>query len=460
MKVLLNYNNNKNVIFCQTIRIELPKSWLKYPTNRLLEQFVQSYNEVFTNQLSLDNVHLAKNVPNVENNSSQYVPIPSDEPISIQIVDKSEIFVRHGPSSLSKPIDSLVDALDIIENTSFCTKHVDNRENKKDSRTDVDCCSDDELASFITLQSNDDINESFDKNDNNVEFESHGMKEEKSQKQLAKVSIGHRIKKTVGGIIQVDKGRKEPNTNNKGGRISKQENANSARVSTTCDMRDDDTQRNNGSCDDRSKSSAFDVKKLVTSKSGLSKRSKINCIPAELDKIDALICNGMKQTENIELDISNSSSAVDRTTKTAVDEKHLKVRNDMNDEALIRFRSILDWLGVPPELYEHVVIQLRRELSKLSSKNLDDNMDAKNELVKKTLGTLLEASYMNEINSSKKSQKEQFGPDSFDENQQSPDEKLVYYEDSDGNSSFQGVVVTSNCSSASSSNRNKLKFYA
>jgi hypothetical protein len=454
MKVLLNYNDNKNVVFCQIIRIELPKSWLKYPTNRLLEQFVQSYNEVFTNQLSLENVHLAKYVTNVENNSSQYVAIPSDEPISIQIVDQSEIFVRHGPSSSSKPIDTLVEALDIIENTSFCTKHVDYRKNKKDACTDIDCCSDDELLSFITLQSHEDENESFDQDDN-VDFDPQDITDKKRQKQLAKGSACNQIKENIGGMLRANKGRQDAISNNNGGRNNDDNSA--SRVSTTCDMRDDDTQRDNRSCDDRSKVSANDVRKLVNLKSGLPKRSTINCSPEELDKIDSLISNEMKRTEKVQFGISNCSSTVDTKIKTTVGEKNV---NDMNDEALIRFRSVLDWLGVPPELYENVVLQLRRELSELSLKNLDDKIEAKNELVKKTLGNLLEASYMNEIKSNKKSQKKQFGPNSFDNNQQSPDEKLVYYEDSDGNSSFQGVVVTSNCSSASSSNGNKFKFNA
>ncbi|KAL7574985.1 hypothetical protein ACA910_010803 [Epithemia clementina (nom. ined.)] len=97
MKVLLHYEDNEDNDLYKSLKITLPKSWKIGPTQKLLEQFVESYNAAFEkNQLSPAEMHLA--VRKTVNGKSQMVALPSDAVVVEVITDYADVYVQHGPA--------------------------------------------------------------------------------------------------------------------------------------------------------------------------------------------------------------------------------------------------------------------------------------------------------------------------------------------------------------------------
>lgn len=101
MKVLLHYEENDDLDLHKSLKITLPKSWKTGPCSNLLKQFVESYNNTFseTNPLKEEEMHLAQRcqvTPGSE--KTQLVPLCSDAVVLDEIDDRGDVYICHGPS--------------------------------------------------------------------------------------------------------------------------------------------------------------------------------------------------------------------------------------------------------------------------------------------------------------------------------------------------------------------------
>jgi len=106
MKVFLHYEDNASPFLHKTLKITLPKSWKKGPTSKLLDQFVESYNESDlgkSNALVASELHLALKTKSentsANNDDTTTVPLASDA-ITIHVIgDRDAVYILHGPSN-------------------------------------------------------------------------------------------------------------------------------------------------------------------------------------------------------------------------------------------------------------------------------------------------------------------------------------------------------------------------
>ena len=101
------YDDHPKAEYHKTLKITLPKSWKSGPTSRLLGQFVESYNTSKPhNTLDPAKFHLCLSRADNESSSSPSSsslkspnnPIPSDAIVLDVIPDRSDLYVREGPS--------------------------------------------------------------------------------------------------------------------------------------------------------------------------------------------------------------------------------------------------------------------------------------------------------------------------------------------------------------------------
>jgi hypothetical protein len=100
MKVFLNYEDNDNPELYKSIKITLPKSWKTGPTQKLVDQFVETYNSNETlgsaNPLDEKSLHLAIRKAD-ENGTSHLVDVATDAVVIDVIPDRTDVYIMHGP---------------------------------------------------------------------------------------------------------------------------------------------------------------------------------------------------------------------------------------------------------------------------------------------------------------------------------------------------------------------------
>ena len=101
MKVFLHYKDNADETKHKTLKITLPKSWKSGPTQRLLDQFVESYNnrECLSDSSQL---HLETD----GDNEDTRLALASDAVVCECIKDRSDVFICHGPSKTLMEIET------------------------------------------------------------------------------------------------------------------------------------------------------------------------------------------------------------------------------------------------------------------------------------------------------------------------------------------------------------------
>jgi hypothetical protein len=134
MKVILHYEEPDDSALHKSLKITLPKSWKSGPTSKLLAQFVESYNAIeelgaTKNPLEASNLHLAirKLQGDGSSGTSVMTPIPSDDIVVNCIPDRSDLFVRHGPSQTLQEMEQSAQdekqrRLKELQNTVACTR--------------------------------------------------------------------------------------------------------------------------------------------------------------------------------------------------------------------------------------------------------------------------------------------------------------------------------------------------
>lgn len=116
MKLYLHYEEPEDVSVHKTLKLTLPKSWRNGPTLKILEQFVESYNQasslhVGASLLDSSQYHLAlfrvtSTAPAQERTTTasgnklegMFDPIPYDAIACKALTDHSHVYVRLGPS--------------------------------------------------------------------------------------------------------------------------------------------------------------------------------------------------------------------------------------------------------------------------------------------------------------------------------------------------------------------------
>lgn len=106
MKVFVHYQDNDDESKHKTLKITMPKSWKNGPTDKLLEFFIESYNENSddSNKLDASQLHLELKRPREEgvgisgSDSKRDAELASDDIILECMEDRQDIFVMHGKS--------------------------------------------------------------------------------------------------------------------------------------------------------------------------------------------------------------------------------------------------------------------------------------------------------------------------------------------------------------------------
>jgi hypothetical protein len=105
MKVLVHYQDNEDDSKHKTLKITMPKSWKNGPTEKLLEFFIESYNQNLddSNKLDASLMHLEVKRQREEglgnsSDSRKDSELASDDIILECMEDRQDIFVMHGVS--------------------------------------------------------------------------------------------------------------------------------------------------------------------------------------------------------------------------------------------------------------------------------------------------------------------------------------------------------------------------
>lgn len=131
MKVLLHYQDNANEGFHKSLKITLPKSWKTGPASRILSQFVESYNasDISTdNKLDESKLHMVMDKDDstassdYSSSSENMKPIASDAIVINAIPDRSNLFIRHGPSQTLAQLQPTKSNSDKNSNLVRCTR--------------------------------------------------------------------------------------------------------------------------------------------------------------------------------------------------------------------------------------------------------------------------------------------------------------------------------------------------
>jgi len=129
MKVFLRYEDNEDDSTHKTLKITLPKKWKTGPTSRLLEQFVESYNEGKEgkiNTLDVNSLHLSirqtSNSNKDDDTETELKDLPSDGIVAETIPDREDVYICHGASQTTKEINDERQAQ--IDKEKEATKHL------------------------------------------------------------------------------------------------------------------------------------------------------------------------------------------------------------------------------------------------------------------------------------------------------------------------------------------------
>eukprot|EP00527_Entomoneis_sp_CCMP2396_P007806 CAMPEP_0198143618 /NCGR_PEP_ID=MMETSP1443-20131203/8570_1 /TAXON_ID=186043 /ORGANISM="Entomoneis sp., Strain CCMP2396" /LENGTH=302 /DNA_ID=CAMNT_0043806881 /DNA_START=39 /DNA_END=944 /DNA_ORIENTATION=+ len=131
MKVLIHYEDNEDNSLYKSLKITLPKSWKTGPSQKLLDQFIETYNAAFDgNQLTASEMHLSLRKTldggSVGGGKSEMVDIPSDGVVVNYIGDYADVYVQHGASTSlaeqqAKEEEEKRESKKLLQNSSACT---------------------------------------------------------------------------------------------------------------------------------------------------------------------------------------------------------------------------------------------------------------------------------------------------------------------------------------------------
>lgn len=102
MKVFLHYEDNDDSSLHKTLKITLPKSWKTGHTNKLLNLFVESYNQSHEEKAKLD-VSVMHIETDAENDKR--IPLASDAIVIDVITDRANVYICHGSSETLEEIE-------------------------------------------------------------------------------------------------------------------------------------------------------------------------------------------------------------------------------------------------------------------------------------------------------------------------------------------------------------------
>jgi hypothetical protein len=402
-KILMCYNDTPNVGLHKSVRITIPHEWLNLKVKVLLKYYVQLYNGIFANKLYIDDLHLATkdDEENSIDNKDVYKPIPLEELISIHILDHTKIYVRHGKGialATMKPT-SPTSALVLLERVSSYTSEKQQRMKSFDQ-------DDDEEDDVITTKT------SSVKERSSTPISTRGLStvpEESASLGASEHGItavaGTRSKSTITSYYPDQRNDLEiSNHKETAPAFTTSSSTNTSPrpepVERTVSMitQSPDTYSNNNN-EKASQSFASDSTKSYgqqnnvttsTSSTGKTKLQQLadgRSVGSNRSKVSKSLSPTPSQRSVHYYDETVKSRVVD--TPTSTDHPTSNILSDEEDAAIIRFRSILEWLGVHHTLYDGVVRALEVEISQLHTD------EEKHELIKKKLGALLEASYLN-----------------------------------------------------------------
>ena len=127
MKVLLHYEDNENMDLYKSLKITLPKKWKTGPTQKILDQFVETYNASFENQNTLNPAEMHLAIRKTVDGKSQMVALPSDAVVVEVITDYADVYVQHGAAVSLAAEKAKADAerkekQKLLESTVVCTR--------------------------------------------------------------------------------------------------------------------------------------------------------------------------------------------------------------------------------------------------------------------------------------------------------------------------------------------------
>jgi hypothetical protein len=380
-KILMCYNDTSNVALHKSVRLTIPNEWLNLKTKVLLKYYVKLYNGIFAKKLSLSNVHLAtakKDEDNKDKNSSlsyssslSYEPIPSEELISVHILDHTKIYIRHGKGidfATVKPTTA-ENALVLLERVSSYTSDAKSKQQLR-FEDDPDYEEEDDITHHLEGLPT-------------VPEETCSTYSLKANKRTVVV---------VAATAAEEESRHETNVSD-----TKEELVTNVTNDTdTTVVVEEKPIKKVGQIGDMSVHTA----ESFASESTKSHRSPKSCLKSkevQLESTAAVEVSSSAIPLQRESQTIHAASSTNQSIKSAVStsgptspvQTSSSVLTDAEDAAIIRFRSVLEWLGVHHTLYEGVVRTLEVEIKQLETD------EEKHELVKKKLGALLEASYLN-----------------------------------------------------------------
>lgn len=357
MKILVCYQDNVNKAFHKTIRITIPKTWNQCLVTNLIKQYVDAYNRVFTNKLEIDDIHFAIYlVDNVAN-----IPIPSDGIISNYIYDRMKVYVRHNNHlGTSKDIPTSI--------TTHSTKSMtdDTNQNTIPAEPAISTETTTPITMDVKKNNEEDAVIKLDRKRNNV-------------------TKNNNIPQEVWEVVNDD----DEDLGNK---------------TTDATITAVDVIINNGK-DDAITTAQDDVIINIDNDDIVATVPKIIYITAPEAAPEAAEAAGMiiEDPQNT----PQQQQQHQEEEQVVITENNNVVVNIGNDEDIIssgcaatvstymsaplidHFCNILDWLGVPENLYQAVVKDLENEL--LTS----PSQDHPEQIITHKLGSLLEASYVN-----------------------------------------------------------------
>jgi hypothetical protein len=378
-KILMTYNDTPITALHKTVRVTIPNEWLTLKTKVLLKYYVKLYNGIYANKLILDDVHLANAAD--DDSPVEYKPIPSEELISVHILDRTKVFVRHGHGIAFSPMKpaTATGAMVLLERVSSYASDTQKPKHIKSFDDEDDVIIHSPGASQLnTVPEEDSIAELPRKNtqaESRHDVEDLSITRTKTVESMVSTSgIDVQDTKKVGPTESID-------TSNGTGSIDtalsvkSESTANVQPTSPTHSFLSYSKMSITGPASPRSPKVQGNTGTSSLNSIGSSSKTTTSSItsPTPLERSRRTIQGGASSND--------SASRIEDVPTSGM--------TDAEDAAIIRFRSILDWLGVHHSLYEGVVRSLESEVLDLKTD------DEKHELIKTKLGALLEASYLN-----------------------------------------------------------------
>jgi len=151
MKVILHYQDNENSDLHKSLKITLPKKWKSGPTNRILSQFVESYNDS-SSKKKKESVE-AEETEVEEGETHQYFtlnesdlylslkdtksPLASDAIVLTSIPDRSDLYIMHGKSQTVSEMNR-AKSKSASDNTTNNDSNSNEKESESESKKDSD----------------------------------------------------------------------------------------------------------------------------------------------------------------------------------------------------------------------------------------------------------------------------------------------------------------------------------